>query len=123
MILEKPVIGWGPENNQYELSLREGNRFYNRARRDTHNIIFETLTATGVLGTLAFCLGILICFRAAWRARHGGEGILPFALMVSVLVANMSGNWMASKLLWLSFAYAIASGRRIEAARVCVTPL
>jgi O-antigen ligase len=122
MFLEKPMIGWGPLNNQYELSLREGNRFYSRARRDTHNIIFETLTATGILGTLAFCLGIWLCLRAAWRARTSVEGILPFAIIVSVLVANMSGNWMASKLLWFAFAYAIAAARR--ASRVAyVTPL
>ena len=123
MFLEKPILGWGPLNNQYELSLREGNRFFNRPRRDTHNIVFETLTATGIVGALLFCFGMWLCLRAGWRARAGPEGILPLALCVTVLTSNMSGNWMASKLLWLSFAYAIASGRRIEAARVCVTPL
>jgi len=122
MILERPVIGWGPLNNLYELSLREGSRFYSRAKRDTHNLIFETLTSTGLLGTLAFCLGMGLCFRAAWRARGDVEGILPFALMVSVLVANMSGNWIASKLLWFAFAYAIAAGRRAQRV-ACVTPL
>jgi O-antigen ligase len=122
LFLEKPVIGWGPLNNQYELSLREGNRFYSRARRDTHNIVFETLTATGLVGTFAFCLGIWLCLRAAWRARVGSEGILPFAVLISVLVANMSGNWMASKLLWFAFAYAIASDRR-AASVAYVSPL
>jgi O-antigen ligase len=122
LFLEKPVIGWGPLNNQYELSLREGNRFYSRARRDTHNIVFETLTATGLVGTFAFCLGMWLCLRAAWRARGGSEGILPFAVMISVLVANMSGNWMASKLLWFAFAYAIASDRR-AASVAYVSPL
>ena len=122
LFLEKPVIGWGPLNNQYELSLREGSRFYSRARRDTHNIVFETLTATGLVGTFAFCLGIWLCLRAAWRARVGSESILPFAVMISVLVANMSGNWMASKLLWFAFAYAIASDRR-AASVACVSPL
>lgn len=122
LFLEKPVIGWGPLNNQYELSLREGSRFYSRARRDTHNIVFETLTATGLVGTFAFCLGIWLCLRAAWRARVGSESILPFAVMISVLVANMSGNWMASKLLWFAFAYAIASDRRV-ASVAYVSPL
>lgn len=121
MIVEKPIIGWGPANNQYELSLREGSRFYNRARRDTHNIIFETLTATGVIGTVAFCIGLWIAARAGWRARLGPEGILPLALIICVLVDNMSGNWMASKLLWFALAYAIASDRRVASAYV--TPL
>lgn len=84
--------------------------------------MFETLTATGLVGTFAFCLGMWLCLRAAWRARGGSEGILPFAVMISVLVANMSGNWMASKLLWFAFAYAIASDRR-AASVAYVSPL
>jgi len=112
MFLEKPIIGWGPMNNQYELSIREGSRFYNRAKRDTHNVVFEVLTATGLLGTLGFGLGIAVCVIAAWRGRSGPEGVLPLALVVSVLTANMSGNWIASKFLWFAFAYAIVSARR-----------
>lgn len=121
MFLEKPLLGWGPLNNQYELSLREGNRFLNRAKRDTHSIIFEALTASGLLGTLMFCLGLGLSLRAAWRSRPGPEGVLPLALCMTVVVANLSGNWMASKLLWFAFGYAIAGARR--AARVSVTPL
>ncbi|HVH08862.1 MAG TPA: O-antigen ligase family protein [Gemmatimonadales bacterium] len=113
MFVEKPIIGWGPMNNQYELSLREGNRF--RPRRDVHNLVFETLTATGLLGALVFCGGIWLCVRAAWTARAGPEGVLPLALLSTVLMSNMSGNWMASKLLWFAFAYAIASARRTPA--------
>jgi len=121
MFLEKPLFGWGPLNNQYELSMREGNRQLNRIRRDTHNIVFETLTATGIVGTLLFCLGMWLCLRAGWRTRTGPEGILPLALCVTVLTSNMSGNWMASKLLWFAFAYALASARR--ATRASVSPL
>ncbi len=109
MFIEKPLLGWGAVNNQYELSIREG---YRLSRRDTHNIVLETLSATGLLGTVVFCIGIALCVRAAWLARAGPERILPLALTVSVLMANMSGNWMASKLLWFVFAYAVAGARR-----------
>lgn len=122
MFLEKPIIGWGPMNNQYELSIREGSRFYNRAKRDTHNVVFEVLTATGLLGTLGFGLGIALCVIAAWRARSGPEGVVPLALVVSVLTANMSGNWIASKLLWFAFAYAIVSARRPTASNAVQSP-
>jgi O-antigen ligase len=121
MFVEKPILGWGPLNNQYELSLREGSRYFNRARRDTHNIVFETLTATGIVGALLFCFGMWLCLRAGWRARAGPEGVLPLALCVTVLTSNMSGNWMASKALWFAFAYAVASARRER--RACVSPL
>ena len=122
MFLEKPILGWGPLNNQYELSLREGSRYFNRPRRDTHNIVFETLTATGIVGALLFCLGMWLCLRAGWRARAGPEGILPLALCVTVLTSNMSGNWMASKVLWFAFAYAVASARYAATAQATARP-
>ena len=114
MVIEKPLFGWGPENNQYELSVREG---YRLSRRDTHNLLLETLSSTGLLGAIVFCIGVGLCVRAAWLARAGPERTLPLALTVSVLMANMSGNWMASKLLWLVFAYAVASACRGVAPR------
>jgi len=114
MVIEKPLFGWGPENNQYELSVREG---YRLSRRDTHNLLLETLSSTGLLGAIVFCIGVGLCVRAAWLARAGPERVLPLALTVSVLMANMSGNWMASKLLWVVFAYAVASACRVAAPR------
>jgi hypothetical protein len=33
------------------------------------------------------------------------------ALFCALFVANMSGDWIASKLLWLVLAYAFASGQ------------
>lgn len=35
--------------------------------------------------------------------------MLAFALLALVMTANMSGNWIASKLLWLILAYGLAS--------------
>jgi O-antigen ligase len=112
MVVEKPLLGWGPVNNQYELSVREG---YRLSRRDAHNLLLETLSSTGLLGAVVFCIGLGLCVRAAWLAQAGPERILPLALTLSVLMANMSGNWMASKLLWFVFAYAVASACRVAA--------
>lgn len=108
MFLERPVLGWGPIANTYELALRVGQR--DRPRRASHNIVLELLTSTGLAGAIPFLVGVGLAVRHAWRARHGEHGVLPLALLVTLLLANMSGDWLASKLLWLTLAYAFASG-------------
>lgn len=108
MFLERPVLGWGPVANTYELSQRIGER--ERPARAAHNIVLELLTATGLIGTAPFLVGAWLCVRGAWQARRGEHGVLPLALFASVLLANMSGDWIASKLVWLVLAYALASG-------------
>jgi O-antigen ligase len=108
MFLEKPVLGWGPVTNTYELAQRIGER--ERPHRAAHNIVLELLTATGLVGTLPFLMGAWLCLRGAWQGRRGEHGVLPLALFTSLLIANMSGDWIASKLVWLVLAYALASG-------------
>jgi O-antigen ligase len=108
MFLERPVLGWGPIANTYELALRVGQR--DRPRRASHNIVLELLTSSGLMGAIPFLVGVGLSARSAWRARHGEHGVLPLALLVTLLLANMSGDWLASKLLWLTLAYAFASG-------------
>jgi O-antigen ligase len=108
MFLEKPVLGWGPATNTYEVALRIGER--ERPSRAAHNIVLELLTATGVTGALPFLVGAWLCVRSAWRARREAHGVLPLALFCSVLISNMSGDWIASKLIWVVLAYALASG-------------
>jgi Na+/H+ antiporter NhaD/arsenite permease-like protein len=46
----------------------------------------------------------------AWRARRGPHGILPFVLLIAVLAANMSSNYVALKLFWLVMALGAAVG-------------
>jgi O-antigen ligase len=107
MFRERPILGWGPVNNKYELGLRLDERI--RRRRDAHNLILEVLTSTGLVGTVPFVAGLGLCLAAAWRARHRAHGMLPAALAAVLLVNNMSGNWVDSKLLWLVLAYGLAS--------------
>jgi O-antigen ligase len=119
MFLEKPVLGWGPVTNTYEVAQRIGER--ERPLRAAHNIVLELLTSTGLVGAVPFLLGLWLCARNAWRARRGGWGVLPLALLCSVLISNMSGDWIASKLIWVVLAYAIASGRWSPVADVSMT--
>ncbi len=107
MFEEHPVLGWGPVNNKYELGIRLDERLF--PRRDAHNLVLEVLTSTGLVGTVPFLVGLGLCLVGAARARARGHGMLPAALAMLVLTANMSGNWIASKLLWLVLAYCLAS--------------
>jgi O-antigen ligase len=104
---EKPMLGWGPVANQYELGLRLPEHLDDR--RDTHNLLLEVFTSTGVLGGIPFFLGLGLCFVGAWKVRRGLQGTLPLALMTMILAGNMSGNFLAFKIQWLMMGYVIAA--------------
>lgn len=107
MFSEKPLLGWGPVTNKYELGIRLHE--IKHPRRDAHNMVLEVLTAAGVLGTVPFLVAVGLSTLAAWRARRHLHGILPMALVAVVLSANMSGNRITNKVFWLVFAYAVAA--------------
>jgi O-antigen ligase len=104
MFRERPLLGWGPIENQFELERRL--REPDRERRDAHNLVLELLTTTGVVGIAPFLAGLLLCLRSAWRARRTARGVLPLAMLASMLVGVMSGTWIASKILWFTLAHA-----------------
>ena len=127
MYVERPVLGWGPIVNKYELAgrLHEADRWQRIARReglvtemgrdprwlrrDAHNVFLEALTSAGTLGFLTLAGGMFLCFVAAWRARRGSRGWLPVAAFMLVLVFNQSENRVTGKLEWLVLGYALAS--------------
>src|SRR2546430_12979188 len=116
MAAERPLVGWGPVNNKYELGIRLDERIHRR--RDAHNLLLEVLTATGAFGAVPFLVGLGLCAAGAWQARRRAHGVLALALLAGVMLANMSGNWIASKLLWVILAYGLASATRSEERRV-----
>lgn len=107
MILEKPVVGWGPVTSSYELGRRLGHP--REPSKNSHNLILEILNVTGLVGAALFFTGTGLAVLAAWKARHRAHGLLPLALLLTVLAANMSGLWHFNKLHWIVVAYAIAS--------------
>jgi O-antigen ligase len=112
MFTEKPLAGWGPITALYELGSRTKHVGWSNpevTKRDTHNLALHVLTATGILGAIPFVIGMWLCVRAAWRARTGIQGILPLAMVVSLIVSNMSGDRVYVKFHWFVLAYAIAS--------------
>jgi O-antigen ligase len=107
MCLEKPLLGWGPITNKYELGSRLNDP--TRSRRDAHNAVLEILTASGLAGLIPFTVGAWLCFRSAWRSRAGPRGALPLTLVVAVVMVNMSGNRLTAPVTWLMLAYGLTS--------------
>ena len=118
MALEKPLAGWGPINNQYEVASRTTDMA--KEHRDAHNLLLELFTSLGLVGAVPFLIGLGICVVAAWRGRTSPYGIVPLALIALFLVANISTNLVAYKPFWWVLALAFASGQL--AAREGATP-
>lgn len=103
VIAERPFLGW---NNQYEYEL--GKRL-NINRKSAHNLFLEVFLVAGSLGAGAFLAGLWLCFRCAWRARSGRLGLVPLALLVTVIVDNQAHVWLLRKPTWLFLALAAAA--------------
>jgi O-antigen ligase len=108
MFLEKPLIGWGIHTNTYEIQARVEMPNYNTL--DAHNLFLYVMTSTGLLGAIPFFFGIWLCLREAWKARDGTYGSLPLAMVVTLMVADMSASGLHWKHHWLILAFALASG-------------
>jgi O-antigen ligase len=109
MIAERPMLGWGGIENQYEIARRIRER--DLPRRDAHNLVLELLSASGLMGALPFLAGMGLAGTAAFRARQGDAGLMPLAVLVATLMGTVSGTWIASKILWLALTFAIAAPR------------
>ena len=68
MISERPILGWGPIENQFEIGARIGEE--KKDRRDAHNIVLDLMTSTGFLGAIP--LGI--------EVREGGDCGVPVVI-------------------------------------------
>lgn len=105
MFLERPLIGWGPVNYGFELGSRTGKSY-----RGAHNLYLYVLIETGLAGAIPFFGALWLCLKNAWHNRQGPYGVSPLALLVVVLIANLSGDWLDRKLFWVVLAYALAGG-------------
>jgi O-antigen ligase len=105
MILERPVFGWQPIVSFREL----GSRLGWPGGRDTHNLFLALLVDVGLAGTLPFLVGLCFCIQAAWKARLGPFGLLPLALLGTILATYMTHTGLTDKLTWFVFAFALAA--------------
>ena len=107
MFTEKPLLGWGPVTSVYELGMRLGHP--EEEIKNPHNLILYGVVTSGLIGSFPLFLGIGLAAFSAWRARNRAHGMLPLAMVIAVLVVNMSGVWLFNKMHWLVMAYAMAS--------------
>ena len=110
MFMEKPLIGWGPINNRYEVV-----KYVPRAElafRETHNVVLELLTENGLLGAIPYLTAMLLSVVAAWRARSGPHGVLPLAMVFTVLAGRMGTAGVLTKMHWFVLAFAVAADVR-----------
>jgi len=129
MISEKPLLGWS-EAGYYGLGRREGGRFL-WTGRSAHNNFLDLLLTVGIVGATPFIVGLWLCGLSAWRARLGNLGLLPLALLVTVLVCGLGMTLVAYKTFWLILALTLGAaprelgkrsaallvGRRVKSAR------
>ena len=87
---EHPVLGWGPENynllfsKYYDPRLWGQEQWFDRA----HNVFFDWLTTTGILGLLAYLSIFASALFMAWRLyKKGKVDIFEISAIFAVLVA------------------------------------
>jgi O-antigen ligase len=106
LMQERPLFGWQPIRFWYQLGDRVG---LFGEMRDAHNLFLHLFLEVGVVGALPFLIGLGLCGRAAWRARWGNLGLLPLALLVTTLAANMANTDLVRKHLWIVLAFTLAA--------------
>jgi O-antigen ligase len=109
MFLERPFLGWGYVELDTELGYRMG--LIDRPK-GTHNLVLHLLLEVGVVGAVPFFVGLFLCLRAAWSARRGPQGVLPLAILVTMLVGSLAGHLLARKEFWLILALAMGAERQ-----------
>lgn len=119
-ILERPFLGWGPENFS-AVFLRHYNPCLNSpacgpgswADR-AHNIVLDTAVSSGVLGLLAYIGVFVATIVALWRRRvlslaEDAITVTLISLLVAYFVQNLTGfDSLVSLWMWivvLAFSY------------------
>jgi O-antigen ligase len=119
MFLDKPLAGWGPVQNTAEMWKRAPVTGREHVPyRTIHNMYLGALTSIGLVGSIPLFICLGTCVAAAWRARRGERGLLPLALVATMLMINISGDWSLSKLDWLMLCYATAAATHLARVRV-----
>lgn len=105
MISERPIFGWGASMANTEL----GSRLGLLRDRAAHNLILHLLMEVGIVGTVPFIVALVLCGRAAWRARTGPLGLIPLGLFMTFLANSVTHTSLTQKPTWLVFALTLSA--------------
>jgi O-antigen ligase len=111
MISEQPIFGWQPVRCFYEL----GRRVKTSIGKDAHDLYLYLLIEVGFVGTVPFLVGLLVCIRAAWKARQGEMGMMPLALLAALLAFSAANTTLIGKTTWILLALGLASAATVPA--------
>ena len=109
--LEHPIFGVGQTGYakiSHESLTNLANNMYEYGY-SPHNVLIEVFAYTGIIGLL-----IMVCFW--WRiwklalSSYRQSNLVPLLLLIPILLAMMTGQVLASKIAWLSYAYIITIG-------------
>lgn len=110
IFLRSPIIGTGPDRYQYELTRRA--MPYLTEKQHTicsHNLALLLLVETGIIGFIAFSMGLGKALISAWRARNGPCGMLPLAWLLPLTIGGLTVcSPIFAPIFWLAIAYSLA---------------
>jgi O-antigen ligase len=106
MISERPFFGWQPIEFEYELGSRN---LGVRSPKAAHNLYLHLFTEVGAVGAVPFLIGLGLCGSGAWKARGRNLGLLPLALLVTIIAGGMGLNIIYQKTIWFVLAVTIAA--------------
>ena len=124
---ERPLLGWGPENYEFAfmkyfnpcmfMSECGSEIWFDRA----HNIIFDSLVTSGILGFLAYLALFVATFFALWK-NYLKKRIsfwafaIPFITLIAYLVQNLTVFDMVSSYLmfFIVLSFIISATRKEE---------
>ena len=120
MVEDRPIVGVGPRNfiPAFPRYAKGGEQYLQNLV--THSMYMSMAAETGVIGLGLFLttigLGIHEARRAVLRGRTLARqdiesfGIVAEVCLLALLIAGISGNWEAQKMLWLYYGLSLAMG-------------
>lgn len=105
LFYENPVLGVG-ETGYYNYAKDKLTVF-----QGPHNVFIELLIYTGIIGFICYLMLLYQIYRKSLFSYRNLSFLLPVVLLAMILTLFLNGQGLSIKLVWLFFAYIIASAQ------------